>query len=212
MEDDQPGANSGGLQPAAMRALGIANTAIGQYRATGNPLFLWEAIKAITSPALAGQPLVLGEEVRSYLHAAASDISTAGISPVERFKDSVLKALLFSDSTNGKSVPKEFARLESAANFLGIYLALRNRHKSDRAQAMIAERLGITHSRVKARITEARNDLKRMMLANGETIPSDDELGNPGMNGLPDIVLMTLLDGLPSVVWGNPKFRNRKIG
>jgi hypothetical protein len=197
-EDEHGG---GRLPPAVSRALGNANAAIAQHRATKNPLFLWEAIEAITSPAMVGQPLVLGEEVRGYLHAAAEGIVTAGLSPVERFKDSVLKALLFSDTTNGSSVPKEFSRLQSASAFLGIYLALRDQIKSDAAQKLMASELGTTQPRIKARITEARTELRAMMRANGETIPPDDELGNPSMRGMPQPVLLQMLRGLPNVMW-----------
>jgi hypothetical protein len=148
--DDGSGPSGRYVPPAVRSALGNAKAAIAQHRATENPLFLWEAIEAITSPAMVGQPLVLGEEVRSYLHTVAGNMVTAGLSPVEQFKDSVLKGLLFSDTTHGSSVPKEFARLQSSANFLGIYLALRDELKSDAAQKLMAETVGTTQARIKA--------------------------------------------------------------
>jgi hypothetical protein len=40
-----------------------------------------------------------------------------------------------------------------------------------------------------------------MMRTNGETIPPDDELGNPGMRGMPQPVLLNLLRGLPNMFW-----------
>jgi hypothetical protein len=193
----------------ALEAMGRANLSLAQYRAKQNPIFLWAALRELSSPALAGAPIGLPDDLRNYLHAAASGIVEAAISPLEEFQSSVMKALQLDTKGQGRNAPKEYAKLQSASAFLGIYLALSKRHKADGARKMMADTLGTTPSRIKDRVTEARNDLREMAIAHGEQVRPDDELGDLYMHELPDLFLLnSVLPGLPNHFWVLKKSRS----
>lgn len=172
------------------------------YRATGNPIFLWEAVQAMTSPSVAGLPIIIPDEIRSYLYVSAEQLVRAGTSPPGEFNASALKALGLS-RTSGESVPKSYARDQGVGIFLGIYEEVKRRTGSAEAAIdFIAGAMNKDRKTISTRLTYARKVARKVAeeMASSPQQIDPTALGSR-FTGLPEVVLQQLVRGLPDVFW-----------
>ena len=142
---------------ARFRAECEVRTTTAAFDITGNHVFAWEAIEAALSPPLGADPIPLPDVIRTYLHDAAHRIVRAAISPPDGFPSAVVAALQLSSGTRGDSVPRDYAKRQSASTLLGIHRVLRLRHGTAiKAEEIMRKVLGGEPSQMQQRLTEAR--------------------------------------------------------
>ena len=187
----------------------LFNTLV-QYEVTRNPIFLWNVIAIITSQSIVGITIALPDVVREYLHAAALDVRAAAVERPEDFEQGVMKALQLTRGRQGSSVAREYAKQQSVVTFVGVYSTLKRRHTASKAELMIAEAMEIEVKSVSARLTEARKTLAAFHAKRGSnkqyieaTLSQHDDT--------PDAFLLTLVKGMPDVVWNKLGKSSRKL-
>jgi hypothetical protein len=182
------------------QAQALVDAEAAKFIRTGNPVFAWTAIEAATAPVLAPFQIVLPDAIREYLHTAGRDIWMAASGPPRRFPPSVLAALRIAEGKNGKSVPREYAKLHSLAALLGVYDELKARHgNAERAHEQIAAALNLASTRtVEARVTDARKVLSRSLESGAQPFTDLDqrELGK-----FSEEQLLRFLKAMPYVRW-----------
>lgn len=194
------------LSEAFFRAHQQVLAASSQYGVTGNPVFMWNAIAAMTAPEIAGVAFSLPEPVREYLHTAALGVRSAAVGPPGNFDREVIKALSLTKERQGHSVPRHYSNIQSLELLLGVYAALKSKHGSPKAYGMIAKVQSIDVFTLRVKLTEGRKLVNRIRRAAGEDeitssyIP--DSLRDIHGDLLPDGALIGwFVEGAPETYW-----------
>lgn len=191
---------------AFLRAHQLVNEAASRYKETGNPVFMWNAIAAMTDPAIIGVLFPLPEPVREYLHTAALGVRNAAVGPPRKFEREMIKALSLTKDKQGHSVAKNYARVQSIEMLLGVYAALAFKHGSSRAYDMIAKAQHVDVSSLRKKLTEGRKLANKIRRSAGlgqitaSYIP--DSLRDVNGELLPDGALIGgFVEGAPETFW-----------
>ena len=177
-----------------------------KYEATGNVLFLWEAIQAVSDPRLEGAPIVLPTILRNYLHEASAGVLDAALRKPGDFSQGALGRLGFSEG-RGASPAQKYARDQSVGILLSIYEELKLRHNSAQAELLMGGALCIDPKSMRGRLSAARKTFRQIrdrLLAAGFVVP---EGGSRDWDNIPDFVLLNLLRGMPDVFWARQNTR-----
>lgn len=178
-----------------MKGIGLD---LANFEVTENPIFLWSIIKAMTQPALDGKPVPLPAVARRYLNGIADIITDAALRPAGAFLETSYSALKLKGGASGKSKAEEYAKRQSTGLLLAVYIELQHRHGADQAYRLMSEALNIGIKAINIRMTEARAHEKKLVALG--IVPAL-ESGRP-YQGLPDqILLQTILKGLPDIFW-----------
>jgi hypothetical protein len=173
---------------------------LAKYAITQNPIFLWEALEALTAPVMAGVAVEMPTVLREYMQQASLRIVRAAHEPPREFPFAAARALGFSWGKSGDSVPKEYARDSSNGILLMVYEEAKHRHGAKGATEFMASALSIEPGTMNTRLTAARkfDDALRDKLG----LPSrEDAPPQREWQELPDVVLVQVLRGMPDRFW-----------
>ena len=177
--------------PSRRAAVSKAHHALAHFKASGNHIFLWEAIEALTNPFLGDPPIAMPAALLAYLHRAAVAIRKATNQP-SRFPDKALAALGFAGK-RGASVAKDYRRSSKLPGVLAVYEALMARHGAMKAEEMIGKELNLQVTRVREIMVEARKFTHSLFRGAGVSLNKRARTGSPRFNEMTDDELLALL-------------------
>lgn len=194
------------LTSAFSRAHQRVAEAASSFEETGNSVFIWNAIAALTDPAIAGVLFPLPETVRKYLHTAALGVRDAAVRQPKDFQSNVMNALALTTKRRGHSIPRDYAYTQSLTAFLGVYAVFESKYGSGKACEMIGAATNTSAVSARVNVTKALNLLNRIRRgARLEPVSVSyipDCVKDIHGNILPDGFLITaLVKGAPHNYW-----------
>jgi hypothetical protein len=180
-----------GSTPIRREAISAAYFAVAQYKVSGNALFLWDALRELTSPEVGSPPITLPSTVASYLHSAAEEIATASLGSDAVGKKAM--AALSLGGQQGASAARDYRKHRLMGGLLGIYEVLMERHGAAQAEEMIGRKLNLQPISVRQRLTEARRTMAALFQAAGSPLSSGARTGHHGFKAYSDDQLLDLV-------------------
>lgn len=166
---------------------------------SGNPIFLWEGIYALTRPEMEGSPVVLPPALRSYLNDAAQGIFQAAtmVHP-DDFQKFTMRALRLSDGK--RQIAKSFARDRFLGRLLDIYDEFYHREGAEKAATSMAKAIRKNKKTIEDRLAFARTFDKKLRKKLG-LAPRQRQPDVRPLKDVPEEGLAHMLRQLPHIYW-----------